>query len=566
MAMLQEERLPVLETEKLSSSYIPSDVELEQIPSILKAKRLQQNLDRYNHEIEKLSDMLAALRAQRDNLQHDMDQYKAVISPARRIPIEVLTDIFSFCCFDGGNHAYSLEISTGRVFVPTLILSQTCSLWRNIVKALPKLWSRLSINLARIGKGTTNLVELYLRCSADKSLGINLFAHDAILDERYSSFPYADKLTASGWSVFFSILKEHIRWNDVRIDCHCYVLDAEHIGEYVDNPASWTSGHFEALRSLSLVCDDEAYFNSNHFFRMIRTKNTPLLDCLELEHFLSEDLIIKFSGLRRLTIRTVGNDANMFELFKNSTKLEEVVIFADWFDIEEEPEEREVITHEKLRSVKMEAEGPETFHAALMPFSFLTLPALVTLDLSNSIGNDSLYSAKNYLIEMLVRSSCALKVLKLSGDLFLSDEDLLDVLRLTPTVTRFTLDTRTRYFTQRFFCALALDNGPLSSSSRPHRNILLPCLKEFKLAFEQEQSSVGSGTKYSLPDVAIILKMLNSRKSYSNALGLEQLTVFEISARLLLDPASQRWGESLRSDLCIFPKERMELKANVIFL
>ncbi|KAK7472409.1 hypothetical protein VKT23_000523 [Stygiomarasmius scandens] len=548
------QRLPPLGSQKLSSCYIPSDAELAEIPSLLEAKHWQQDIDHYSCEIDRLSAILAALRARRDELQRDMDQYKAFISPFRRIPAEILTEIFSFCCCDGELNAYGLEISRDGIVATTLALSQTCSLWRSIVRFSPRLWSRLSVNLAYRGKGMEDLIKLYLHHSGDVPLDLNLFGHDTVIDEDHPEDHYAGRLTANGWSVLLSILQEHRRWYDVRVDCPCDILNDYRINIYACNPAN---GHFDTLRSLTLVCEFDAYFEENYLFRLLGGRNAPLLECLDTNLFIFEDdLDLQFSHLRKLTVRQNRSDWRLLDVFQKCTNLKEATILTDSLEIDD-GDQQGIVIHEKLRSLKIEGVGQMPFDAPLLALSFLTLPALTTLDLTTSAGSELLYGAKLHLTDMLVRSSCALQELRLSGELFESDEDLLDVLQLTPTVTCFVLNAHTQYrsyFTRNFFHNLTFDNARLAQSS----GTLLPSLKKCRFAFRADDDRQ---THDFLPDVVAILSMLASRRS----LAREQLETFELSAHLFPDPDSRVWVRSLESAMCSLSKEKMILKTDVRF-
>ncbi|KAK7472417.1 hypothetical protein VKT23_000531 [Stygiomarasmius scandens] len=561
-----EQRLPPLENEKLSSSYIPSDTDLTHIPFILKAEHWQQGIERYDREIDTLSDILTTLKARRDDFQREMDRYKAVVSPVRRIPVEIWIDIFSFACCDRESRSYGLEISLGGVLTPALALAQTCSLWRSIAISSSKLWSALSINLACIERRVVDLVKLYIHRSGSAPLTLSIFAHDAVFDKASPLTHYAEELTSDGWDIFLLLLQAHVRWYNVYVDCLSPILDDYRIQEYADDPANWLTGHFDLLRVLSLVCDFNAYFCSNQLFRMFNERDAPLLDCLDSKYFdFEDDTDIKFSNLQKITVHSVDNKS-LFEVFERCPNLQEAVILTDNIVYEGE---LNIIMHEKLESLKIDAAGRRPLDAALLPFSFLTLPSLTILDLTTSIGGSWLYDAKENLTDMLVRSSCALQELKLSGDLFASDEDLLDVLELTPTVAHFTLDVGIEYlsyFTRYFFRSLTFGHLSLPNASRAPKGTVLPRLKRCKFVLQQEFDDDLEEPDGPLLDVPALLFMLSSRRFLSQELGLEQLTTFELSASILPGPSSVGWAESLQSALGTLSKEKMKLRTDIRFL
>ncbi|KAK0212206.1 hypothetical protein DFS33DRAFT_1482150 [Desarmillaria ectypa] len=67
--------------------------------------------------------------------------------PICNIPLEILSEIFVQCC------TLSVAINRTHLIEPTaLYLSQICSVWRNIVVSIPKLWSMITIHGANVHK------------------------------------------------------------------------------------------------------------------------------------------------------------------------------------------------------------------------------------------------------------------------------------------------------------------------------------------------------------------------------------------------------------------------------
>ncbi|KAJ7447286.1 hypothetical protein B0H11DRAFT_1696955, partial [Mycena galericulata] len=61
-----------------------------------------------------------------------------VKSPVRRIPSEILAEIFKFCVKDSLLLGRDYSIDNPRV--APLVLSHVCSLWRAIAIKTPRLW------------------------------------------------------------------------------------------------------------------------------------------------------------------------------------------------------------------------------------------------------------------------------------------------------------------------------------------------------------------------------------------------------------------------------------------
>ncbi|THU82283.1 hypothetical protein K435DRAFT_691803, partial [Dendrothele bispora CBS 962.96] len=156
--------------------------------------QIEPDIARYETEIARLEDTLATLRARRDELKRYQGEYKTVLSPIRRLPVEILLEIFSIVCSESGGH---LSMPKTRkkprqprdhcvITATTLSLSQICSFWRDIVKDSPHLWSTLAVNLALItdieGDGILALVHLYITRSSSFPLTLDIFARDCFGD------------------------------------------------------------------------------------------------------------------------------------------------------------------------------------------------------------------------------------------------------------------------------------------------------------------------------------------------------------------------------------------------
>lgn len=106
------------------------DIE-DQINSILS----YQTRPDYQHQI------LSALYSQRYQHYKHIRRYKSILSVVRRLPIEILAEIFLFCCI---GPAFLPPSRTD----PRLMLSHTSSRWRAIALGLPEMWNSVALLLS----------------------------------------------------------------------------------------------------------------------------------------------------------------------------------------------------------------------------------------------------------------------------------------------------------------------------------------------------------------------------------------------------------------------------------
>ncbi|KAJ6594712.1 hypothetical protein B0H19DRAFT_1009754, partial [Mycena capillaripes] len=84
---------------------------------------------------EKAIDKLAA---ERDGLSAFVEAHKALISPVRRLPLDIIQEIFVACIPIHRNCVMSAS-------EPPILLGRICSSWRAISLSTPRLWARLHI-------------------------------------------------------------------------------------------------------------------------------------------------------------------------------------------------------------------------------------------------------------------------------------------------------------------------------------------------------------------------------------------------------------------------------------
>ncbi|KAJ7441694.1 hypothetical protein FB451DRAFT_1377179 [Mycena latifolia] len=123
-------------TSKLGTNYCPQDEEIAQIQTLLVEPTLR--LKRLDDEITVLQKALDKLAEERTGISAYVDAHKALISPVRRLPLDVIQEIFTACIPTHRNCVMS------AVEAPVL-LGRICSSWRYISLSTPRLWSRLHI-------------------------------------------------------------------------------------------------------------------------------------------------------------------------------------------------------------------------------------------------------------------------------------------------------------------------------------------------------------------------------------------------------------------------------------
>ncbi|KAJ7862109.1 hypothetical protein B0H14DRAFT_3614405 [Mycena olivaceomarginata] len=102
---------------------------------------LADELQRYKDEIAKLETRLEALKTERAVFQAHHDDCRSLHAPIRRLPSEIMAEIFASCwtvrgLFDVEKKTFSTEIER-LANLPLLILSQVCIRWHRIEMGTP---------------------------------------------------------------------------------------------------------------------------------------------------------------------------------------------------------------------------------------------------------------------------------------------------------------------------------------------------------------------------------------------------------------------------------------------
>ncbi|KAJ7091704.1 hypothetical protein C8R43DRAFT_1115080 [Mycena crocata] len=146
----------------LNTNYAPGDSEVHLI---------RTHLSSHIQELARLDMLIRDLTSQRDLLNAYIDDHKALISPARRIPPDIVQEIFLACLPTGHN---AVMASTEA----PLLLCQICSAWRIVALSTPLLWASLHVyvDFVLADRQRISYVAEWLARSAHCALSLSLAA------------------------------------------------------------------------------------------------------------------------------------------------------------------------------------------------------------------------------------------------------------------------------------------------------------------------------------------------------------------------------------------------------
>ncbi|KAJ7743330.1 hypothetical protein B0H16DRAFT_1245385, partial [Mycena metata] len=116
---------------RLGTNYCPSDEEIIDIRAFLIEPK--SRLKRLDDKVADLQKAIDSLTEERASVRSFVDAHDALLSPIRRLPLDIVQEIFVACLPTHRNCVMS------AVEAP-LLLGRICSLWRAVALSTPCLW------------------------------------------------------------------------------------------------------------------------------------------------------------------------------------------------------------------------------------------------------------------------------------------------------------------------------------------------------------------------------------------------------------------------------------------
>lgn len=171
----------------MASHRYPSEDDIHMIGCAI--ARDEQVITALNSEINTIMAQLEQVRLRKMKYQENIRQYRSLITLARRIPPEVLADVFELCAESGWTRA-------------PLVASHVCSAWRKAAE-YPRVWSRIYIDCG-LGNPLTK-TKLWLSRAQQSPLHITLDVPPSALSIE---------------EILFVLFERSTQWKSVTIRTH----------------------------------------------------------------------------------------------------------------------------------------------------------------------------------------------------------------------------------------------------------------------------------------------------------------------------------------------------------
>ncbi|KAL0566837.1 hypothetical protein V5O48_015160 [Marasmius crinis-equi] len=144
---------------------------VHEVPKISQFLReAKADLDIYDRIICDLEDKITKVRAKRDSLQTYVARYSSLLSPVRRLPSEIIQEIFAFASVGIGRAGNMLGVYS-QWESRAMRISAICHRWRTIALDTPELWSCFAVQLQERARDP---VELFLTRSKQVPLSLTI--------------------------------------------------------------------------------------------------------------------------------------------------------------------------------------------------------------------------------------------------------------------------------------------------------------------------------------------------------------------------------------------------------
>jgi hypothetical protein len=193
---------------KLRQGYKVTDVEKETLLSL--ASGAEAEARSADGEIARLRAVLLELERSRDSLLKAASQARSLFAPIRKVPPEILGEIF-FLTYS------SIQFSDGALTagrgMPTVLTGEVCSSWRDIAVSTRKLWACITITMEhglQVPPWQLQRFKKVLELSGD-----------VLLDLTVETAPWITPFQQMRSSVVFPLLYKHSqRWKHLTLDGH----------------------------------------------------------------------------------------------------------------------------------------------------------------------------------------------------------------------------------------------------------------------------------------------------------------------------------------------------------
>ncbi|KAG7440120.1 uncharacterized protein BT62DRAFT_638698 [Guyanagaster necrorhizus] len=422
-------------------------------PKQLQTSAIEKEVQRCDDELFRLYTLVSQRETERRELQLNADKCISILAPIRRLPNEMLSEIFAQCCKEADE---SVNFMNAPRTLNALIISLVCSHWRRLAISTKSLWAVFSINPTTPSTFTLQCLRAYMSRAGDAPLTIQVLN------------TYRDTPARAGAFQCYRVLFDAApRWRILGIG-------SIHFGQRL----SHVKHHLQDLEGLSLnanclLAAPTDIFADAPKLRILSVNVTPEL----ISHTFPYNQITNLSMYNQCQHRFFINFLSKFPQVRNL----EFEGNIDDFSKLETPKTDLVVQTLYIGNV-------EIIPLLIRAFTFLQLKS-ITLTCNDTAELPRFVRVHKQFLELLEQPLQGLNVLVLE-EIEIGDQEMIAILRLTPSLTELSIQTtdvdlaenmencktlRKDFVRSLIFCP------PIIQSQRPSVPNLLPKLTSLDL-------------------------------------------------------------------------------------
>jgi len=406
---------------------------------------------------------LTQLKMQRTTIYANLEHLRSLLCPIRLLPVELLSEIFTLSSDPVGSPSLSN---------PIFAVSHVCSSWRNIAIHKSELWSSLRlehVHFATRPDGVIPLAGLWLGRSGDHPLRLffqlSLGATDTPGPTLIDLFVQLIRLYTPHFA----------RWKDVFFEFHRFPGEHE---LFSDIPQNASLPHLERF---GMTASTVAVADLLKIFQLLgqapKLKRLTWITKAQIQAPMS-----MFSQLTQLEVGAEHSLANALTILSHAKCLRilDIIVFVRSGSISTNVVQ---VVNDSLQEFTLTCAGEIS-----VLFDSLTLPAIQHLHVSKTfsweVTGPSIWSQWSF-VQLLCRSKCDLTSLGVINYRIPSDEVLVLLRHLSPSLVKFKIEGYHLSITDEVLTALTFPSedplAAMSSDTDDPPTILCPMLRDLQM-------------------------------------------------------------------------------------
>ncbi|KAK7033297.1 hypothetical protein R3P38DRAFT_790814 [Favolaschia claudopus] len=357
-------------------------------------------LDEFDADIEGARSVLKGLLTEREQTHDALEAHRALLSPIRRIPPEVLGEIFIHCLARQSMEPFVQ--ASGDQF--PLLLTQISSNWRNVALATPALWTSLAINITTASCiPNLDLIKTWIARSGSCPLSF-------YIEETIQKDYYTEGIITSA-SILELYAPHYHRWRNIRLQYQDWRIATGFLHLPRDLPP-------QSLQSLHLARD---FWHASEYDQLSLMLSAPhLRKCIWVSNTDIGTFQAPFPQLTTLFLERPVDVKDFMHILSEGAKLELTQFLVLDSDPSLASDSPLMIRHENLRALDLTADlfGPL--------FNQLELPCLTHISMTRF--DMGAHWPHDEFMSLLLRSKCVLREITLN-DIDISPNQMCVVIR-----------------------------------------------------------------------------------------------------------------------------------------